>query len=239
MAERDALSSIETEMYYCEGVGRSNAAAQVFRVLADMECEFYSCWPSEIVEDVDEVIDEEGDIQVGTSVIHDDLSIQSVSFIDRGTADIYFDSQCNGFIIGQSAGLSLEGQEGFQSTKQSDALAIKQEEFAERLFVKLRPLYGWTDEAGENTPGTKKIRTMTPTVLFWANYFGPEYVNAIGRDFLLATPAWKVQEIEDCGIVVVCNESYTEWWSKSNRPAIEHFRAKYPKIKAFRSKGVR
>ena len=239
MVPRDPLTAIETEMYYCGSVGRSDAATHVFRILGEMGCEFYDCVPGQMLENVADAIDEEGDIQVGTGIIHDDLSIESVSSFNRGTADIDFDSQCKGFNLSQSAGLSPEGEEGFQSTRQTDLLAIKQEEFAEKAFVKLRPIYGWTDEPGENAPGTKKIRSLNLTVLFWANYFGLEYVSAIGRDFLMSTPAWKVKEIEGCGIVVVCNESYTEWWSISNKPVIEYFKAKYPEIKGYRSKGVR
>ncbi len=239
MAKRDPFTEIETELYYCEGVDSLDGAAQVFRTLRDMGCGFYDCWPNQVIDNVADAIDDEGDIPVGTNVIHDDLSVESVSFINRGTAAIDFDAQCRSFSLRQTAGVTTEGEGGFQSTKQSDTLAIKQEEFAEKLFTKLRPLYGWIDEPGENTPGTKKIRSLNPTVLFWANYFGQEYVQAIGRDFLMTTPAWKISEIEGCGIVVVCNKSYTEWWSKSNKPVIEHFRTKYPDIKAYRSKGVR
>lgn len=43
--------------------------------------------------------------------------------------------------------------------------------------------------------------------LFWANFFGPEYVEALGRDRLISAPCHKIEELSDGGIIVFLSES--------------------------------
>ncbi len=140
MARRTTLTKIETEMYYCERVSHSAGAQQVFKILGGMGCDFFDCWPNQPLKNFNDAINEDGDIEVGTGVLQDDLAIESVSFTSRGSADIAFISEYNALSVGQSAGLSPKRLPGFHSRKETDELAAKQEEFAEKLFVNL-PLH--------------------------------------------------------------------------------------------------
>jgi hypothetical protein len=43
--------------------------------------------------------------------------------------------------------------------------------------------------------------------LFWANFFGPEYVEMFGREKLLGAPCYKVEELTDGGLIILISRS--------------------------------
>jgi hypothetical protein len=43
--------------------------------------------------------------------------------------------------------------------------------------------------------------------IYWANFFGPKYVNLIGRNKLLSAPCFKVTELQDGGILIIISPS--------------------------------
>ena len=165
MARRTTLTEIETEMYYCERVSHSAGAQQVFKILGGMGCDFFDCWPNQPLKNFNDAINEDGDIEVGTGVLQDDLAIESVSFTSRGSADIAFISEYNALSVGQSAGLSPKRLPGFHSRKETDELAAKQEEFAEKLFVNLA--YIWLDRRARRECTQPKNNSVAETEVYF------------------------------------------------------------------------
>jgi hypothetical protein len=47
--------------------------------------------------------------------------------------------------------------------------------------------------------------------LSWLTIFTPPMVEHYGRETLLSAPAWKVEELEDGAILVVCHDDVAEW----------------------------
>ena len=43
--------------------------------------------------------------------------------------------------------------------------------------------------------------------IYWANFFGPDYVNHLGREFLAQAPGWKLQDLDDGGFLYVLSPS--------------------------------
>lgn len=71
------------------------------------------------------------------------------------------------------------------------------------LYEVLRPTFGWIDfDYGLRTTH-EDIEALELPVLYWANFFGPAYVDKIGRDKILTAPAWAIEELSDGGILYV------------------------------------
>lgn len=71
------------------------------------------------------------------------------------------------------------------------------------LYEILRPTFGWIDfDYGLRTTH-KDIEALELPTLYWANFFGPAYVNKIGRDKILSAPAWRIEELPDGGLLYV------------------------------------
>ncbi len=120
-----------------------------------------------------------------------------------------------------------------------DAIAGGQSALGECLYPRLRPKYGWIDEMGSNVPGATRIMKTGLKYIFWANFFGPAYVEMLGREFLLAAPGWKKQELEDGGILYVLTKSYVQSQSEPAKEALDYFREQIPSIKLYRAKKSR
>lgn len=111
---------------------------------------------------------------------------------------------------------------------------------ASLLYPHLRPRYGWIDEVGENSPSEKEIEATEIKCIFWANFFGPDYVKKYGRDYLLNAPGWKKEELSGDSVLYVVGESYSDWRNnrRQSQETLDYFRIAFPKIKLYRSKGV-
>lgn len=71
------------------------------------------------------------------------------------------------------------------------------------LYEVLRPSFGWIDfDYGLRTTH-EDIEALRLPVIYWANFFGPAYVNRIGRDHILQAPAWAIEELSDGGLLYV------------------------------------
>ncbi|MBI5876598.1 MAG: hypothetical protein HZB53_03030 [Chloroflexi bacterium] len=72
-----------------------------------------------------------------------------------------------------------------------------------RLYDLLRPTFGWCDfDHGEHT-AFEDVETLKLPALYWANFFGHAYVEAIGRDKILSAPNWQIQPLTDGGLLYV------------------------------------
>lgn len=117
-----------------------------------------------------------------------------------------------------------------------NALARGQFALALILYAKLRPKYGYIDEGSEAMPSFKTVKKTELKYMLWANFFGPAYVEKFGRQFLMAAPGWKKEELDDGGILYVVTESYYDWWTKPPTEVLEYFKKQIPGIKLYKTK---
>lgn len=82
-----------------------------------------------------------------------------------------------------------------------------------RLYQTVQPRYGWIERLTFWNP-EKAGYTMWEDVeqlglphIYWANFFGPAYVEKLGKDILMQAPGWKVEELNDGGLVYVLSPS--------------------------------
>jgi len=76
-------------------------------------------------------------------------------------------------------------------------------EIGKQLYEVLRPTFGWIDfDYGLRTTH-EDIEVLELPTLYWANFFGPAYVNKIGRDKILGAPAWTIEDLADGGLLYV------------------------------------
>jgi hypothetical protein len=123
----------------------------------------------------------------------------------------------------------------FADDRSRDGVADGLLALALRLYTPLRPTYGWVDEVGWNEPSDESIDRVRPRFVFWATFYGPEYVEALGRDFLKQAPGWVVVDLEDGGLLLVARESYEDWWHHDPPGLLEHFRARRSRIRIYRA----
>jgi hypothetical protein len=87
-----------------------------------------------------------------------------------------------------------------------------------------RPLFAWVDVAGDNAPKEREIADLQLRQILWANFYGPEYVQKYGREFLLNAPGWS-EELPDGGIAYILSKSCfdkTQWVSE--KEIVDYFR---------------
>ena len=108
-------------------------------------------------------------------------------------------------------------------------------EFAELIYPHLGPEYGWLDEVGERLHREQDIPGRKIAYLFWANFFGPPYVERYGRDFLLGAPGWRVEELSDGGILYVLSPSFVNLWQVvKEKEVLDYFRQRVPGVRPYR-----
>ena len=104
------------------------------------------------------------------------------------------------------------------------------------IYSGIRPAYGYLDAEADCTVAKYSVTKKEIRFLFWANIFGPEFVELYGREFLLNAPGWTKEERNDGGILYIATEGLSEWlWKTSPTNVIEYFRRRIPRIKVFRS----
>lgn len=84
---------------------------------------------------------------------------------------------------------------------------------ANNLYQLVRPPYGWIErlptwnplKAGYTT--WEDVEELKLPHLYWANFFGPAYVEKVGKEFLKQAPGWKCEELDDGGLLYVLTPS--------------------------------
>lgn len=72
------------------------------------------------------------------------------------------------------------------------------------LYAVLRPAFGWLDfcqPSGQT--GFDDVEHLDIPHVYWANYFGPDYVSKFGRDHFVSAPAWAIEPLDDGGILYI------------------------------------
>lgn len=83
-------------------------------------------------------------------------------------------------------------------------------ELSKELYKSTNPAFvgGEADNPDEYTPMPTKGELDKGIIkdILWFNIFPPKFVRKIGREKLLSAPAWKVEELDDGGILLVLTE---------------------------------
>lgn len=99
------------------------------------------------------------------------------------------------------------------------------------LYPKLQPRLGWIDFTEIGEPTERQIQANKLTRILWANFFGLEYVQKYGREFLLNAPGWLKEELPEGGVLYVLSPDVLHRWSMVNRREVEaYFRQKVPGV---------
>jgi hypothetical protein len=185
------------------------------------------------------VVSEDGSIIVPLDIYHSLLAVGKRAPDGSGAAG-QVAGPGKGF-LGFSAcaqGVSVSQFADLVDSPQPDALATGLLALATRLYSPLRPEYGWVDESGWNVPEGRTLAAPHPRYLFWANFFGPERVELMGREFLKGAPGWVSIDLADGGVLHIATESYRDWWGNDQPELLGYFKRKFPKIQIYRAQPV-
>jgi hypothetical protein len=90
------------------------------------------------------------------------------------------------------------------------AASFDREFYAQRLlsvgiemYKILEPEFGWIERLGQRGYTSKKdVSALSIPHIYWANFFGPEYVEKYGLEFFQNAPGWR-KEVIDQGFLYV------------------------------------
>jgi hypothetical protein len=120
-----------------------------------------------------------------------------------------------------------------ESSTHLDAIASGQLALLLHLYPLLRPKYAFVDESGFNMISRKSLQKNEIAHVFWANVYGPAYVDRYGKDLFLSAPGWKKQALEDGGVLYVTSESFGQWWRKKPKDVSRYFKARLPGLRLY------
>ncbi len=177
------------------------------------------------------IMNKDGNLLIPMGMANESLEpeIQRANFPGKGTATYSFLQRTRSFTIAQN--LSL-----LEDKSQSNIYASRQLAFAQQLYDVFRPRYGWIDELGENAPGGRTISERKLKYIFWANFFGPDYVGKYGSSFLKNAPGWKKGDLTDGGFLFVVTKQYWDWVQAKPPSVLEYFKNSVPEIEFFRAR---
>lgn len=97
------------------------------------------------------------------------------------------------------------------------------------------PIYGhsFSAEADWPEPTSEELRTCCASNLYEINFLSPDFVEQLGREQVLSTPGWKVQSLDDGGVLIVPElifaDQNPELWKElvQHLGMVKSFRGKY------------
>jgi hypothetical protein len=228
------IDSIETSLTGCLLPAGASGVHSAITCLQDAGVQFFDVAGLSLLDDPSAVADEKGNILVPLQAKHDllypswgNITPMTECPTRGGLASFAYVEEGHYFLFGQSA--------YHDDNSSNNRLADGQLQLARMLYSKLHPSYGWIDERSANMPKLADLRKHRLQYVFWANLFGPAYVQLLGRDFLLATLDAQVEEMDDGGIICVARENYVDWWKAEPTPMLKHFQSRIPSIKLYRA----
>ncbi|WP_276302586.1 hypothetical protein [Halorussus lipolyticus] len=90
---------------------------------------------------------------------------------------------------------------GYQATEQKPAA----------VYAESPPHNYWIATSGTPPFTAESLAHNQYHHLSWLTIFTPPMVEHYGRETLLSAPAWKVEELDDGAILVVCHDDVAEW----------------------------
>jgi hypothetical protein len=110
-------------------------------------------------------------------------------------------------------------------------------EVAKEMYNLVRPVYGSIHQIADSIKKATRfeprynaevveaidLRKCLPGV-YWANFFGPEYVEMFGREKMLSAPCWSVKELDDGGFLLLTSSSPLDPANPESRQAQQRLR---------------
>jgi hypothetical protein len=93
-----------------------------------------------------------------------------------------------------------------------------------QLFVYLKPMYGWLDYSPYDFLSGAAIRDRKELdTFYWGNYFGKDYIDKYGSNFLLNTPCWQKEILVDGSIYLQASKFYTKPVQGKQKKMLEEY----------------
>jgi hypothetical protein len=217
MFPRDWIEAIELNLSFCERLDPEQGATRLIRVIHQHGGKFLKLNRREVephpLEDLVDLF-----VPIEHPLLQPDTMTDPKG--GKGQASLSF--------VPESLSVGISQDVSFPDLSQVDPVARGLLAFGRRLYPDLRPIYRWIDEPSGNIPETSEIASTRLRYIFWANFWGPAYVERYGRDFLRGAPGWRVEDLEDGGILYVTTASYVEWWLMAR---LEHLDPERPRLR--------
>jgi hypothetical protein len=147
----------------------------------------------------------------------------------------YITVTCGGMMLGESYNY-VTALIDFRTTPERPDIESPYFEAGAQLMAKLgielygylKPIYGWLDYSpydflsGEAVRDRKELDT-----LYWANFYGPQYIEKYSKSFFLDSPCWKKEKLPDGGIYLQEREFYTKPVSGKKKLKLQEYFSPY------------
>jgi len=88
-------------------------------------------------------------------------------------------------------------------------------------FVKTQEMGAHYNKRGKEFSAGIDLKRGLPDI-YWANFFGPEYVRMFGDDRIKSTPAYKIEDLRDSGVLLLLTSSVFDF--DNDKEAFERLR---------------
>jgi len=210
---RDWIEILAVRFFLCEGLSPAQGAAQLIQMIYRLGGGFLKADFRQVEPDPFREITPRGILRLYFE--HDLLEIDTHTYHRRGKGRARLS------VIPDERYVMILQNASFPELRKADLVAHGLLRLTRLLYPELRPQFGSIDELGENDMTAEEIAALRLRYVFWANLWGPSYVAEYGQEFLLGAPGWRVEALEDGGILYVPTESYVDWWLMARLEQIE------------------
>ncbi len=227
--EKNEFGSLTTRLRHCSSLPPKGGARQAMNVLQDLGATSVEYGDRASSSPYDR-IERNGNIIVPLSLDCAYLNSVSPSLPDVDRASIQFLQETRELSIHNPPRVAI-----------LDSIYHAHLKFARILYPLLRPEFGSIDVTRLYLRASKEQESAPCPLpfIYWANIFGPAYVQHYGRDFLLAAPGWEIEQLDDGGILYVTTESYLPWWDGDQAAIVHYFGTKSPDVRLYRAKEMK
>ncbi len=110
-------------------------------------------------------------------------------------------------------------------------MAHGRREFLKLVIPHVKPCLAYADDTwGGGDVKDKQVEAAQLKRLFWVTYFGPHYVEQHGKEFLMNTPAWRVEEL-DGGVLVTVTETFLDFARNEQKETLNYLKQKFKNIR--------
>jgi len=242
--EQDRGWQVNLALFSCSTLPETSSAQRMLEIIERTGGTMLQATPSESDEgafvpgppaiELTDLVDEGGAINLAF-VRHNLLEHPTTDCenLQSGIGFVFFYQR---YMTHLQVGQYLQHDQSVDQSQEVNAIAEGLLAFVERLYPSCRPAYASVSMLEECllSHSYKAVSRARLERIMWANLFGPDYVSRYGRDFLLNAPGWRVEELDDEGILYVVTESMTEFRMGNLDHVSNYFRSRYPYVELYR-----
>ena len=166
------------------------------------------------------------------------FNFQVITKLGYSTYDIprydYITVRCVGFMLGQnynyvSAAINFHTFESpdYESPYFEDGVQLMRK-LGMEFYDYLQPWYGWLDYDQHDFLSFEAISERKELdTLYWANFYGPQYIEKYGLNTFQKSPCWKKEELPDGGIYLQLSEYFTKPVSGKEKWELQEYFSPY------------